>query len=96
MESHPQRLAAKGKSGQMQDLLADIQRKITDAVIYHKRGQIEEADRLYREILAMYPNHGDSLHLLGLIVHQRSTTTVNLPGKAIGWPPPSVSNVKLK
>jgi len=36
----------------------------------HRAGRLDEADALYRRILAVEPNHVDSLHYLGLIAHQ--------------------------
>jgi len=41
-----------------------------DAVRHHSAGQLYEAERLYRNILSIDPNHADSLHLLGVIGHQ--------------------------
>jgi len=36
----------------------------------HQSGQLEDAEALYRQILAAQPNHPQALHLLGLIAHQ--------------------------
>ena len=33
----------------------------------HQAGRIADAERLYRQILQVDPNHADALHLLGLI-----------------------------
>lgn len=40
------------------------------ALALHRNGRLIEAGRLYREILAQRPNHGDALHYLGLLSHQ--------------------------
>ncbi len=40
------------------------------AVDYHRAGQLQEAEALYRNILESQPNHPDALHLLGGIAHQ--------------------------
>jgi protein O-GlcNAc transferase len=40
------------------------------AVQRHRAGRLVEAEALYRQILAVQPNHADALHLLGLIAHQ--------------------------
>ncbi len=51
----------------------------------HQAGQLKEAEGLYRQILAVEPNHADGLHLLGVIAHQtgHNETAVNLIGQAI-------------
>lgn len=41
-----------------------------DAVAHHQRGQLAEAERGYRAILASQPHHADALHLLGVIALQ--------------------------
>jgi tetratricopeptide (TPR) repeat protein len=37
---------------------------------HHQAGQLSDAERSYREILAIDPGHADALHLLGLIAYQ--------------------------
>ena len=39
------------------------------AVTAHDAGQLEEAEKLYRAILAVDPAHADALHGLGVIAH---------------------------
>jgi predicted TPR repeat methyltransferase len=41
------------------------------AIELHQRGQLAEAESLYRQILAVLPTHFDSLHLLGVIKGQQ-------------------------
>lgn len=41
------------------------------ALRHHQSGRLEEAERLYRQILQVDPNHADALHFLGVIAHQR-------------------------
>jgi tetratricopeptide (TPR) repeat protein/SAM-dependent methyltransferase len=71
--------AGVGPSARIAELLAAAQR-------YHQSGQLTEADGYYRKILAIDPNHVDSLHLLGVIAHQvgRNDMAVQLIRKAIG------------
>jgi len=51
----------------------------------HQSGRLARAEELYRQILAINPNHVDSLHFLGLIAHQvgRIDVAINLIGRAI-------------
>ncbi len=37
----------------------------------HQSGKLDEAERLYRQILSSQPNHIDANHLLGVLAHQR-------------------------
>src|ERR1700687_2476632 len=55
------------------------------AVAHHQTGALIEAERQYRHILTLAPNHADSLHNLGLIALQRgdATAAVELFDKAI-------------
>ncbi|KVM97809.1 tetratricopeptide repeat protein [Burkholderia diffusa] len=43
---------------------------IEHALAHHQADRLEEAETLYRQILAAEPRHADALHLLGLIGHQ--------------------------
>ena len=63
----------------------DIGNELKKAVQYHQTGKLPEAEKIYRKILTVDPNHSDSLHLLGLIAHQagKSLTAVELIHKAI-------------
>ena len=37
---------------------------------HHQAGQLQQAEALYRQVLAVNPGHADSLHLLGIIARQ--------------------------
>jgi Tfp pilus assembly protein PilF len=56
-----------------------------EAIQFHQRGQLGEAERIYRKILDHDPHHADSLHLLGVLAHQvgRDEISVELIRKAI-------------
>lgn len=41
------------------------------AATHHQRGQLREAEALYRQVLAAVPDHFDALHLCGVLMHQR-------------------------
>jgi predicted O-linked N-acetylglucosamine transferase (SPINDLY family) len=66
-------------------MAAIIEQVLDRAAILHRAGRLAEAERLYRQILAINPSHADSLHLLGVIAHQagHSDQAVDLIGKAI-------------
>ncbi|MBF0587691.1 MAG: tetratricopeptide repeat protein [Magnetococcales bacterium] len=38
---------------------------------HHQSGQLDQAERIYQQILAAFPNQPDALHLLGAIAHQK-------------------------
>ena len=40
------------------------------AIQHHRAGRLNEAETLYRQILATDSNHPDSLHMLGVLAHQ--------------------------
>src|SRR4051812_44596194 len=42
----------------------------TQANEAHRRGQLAEAEALYRQLLTRNPNHSDALHMLGPLAHQ--------------------------
>jgi tetratricopeptide (TPR) repeat protein len=44
---------------------------LQNAVALHQRGQLNEAERIYRDILGADPDHFDATHLLGVIFLQR-------------------------
>ena len=62
-----------------------VQRLMESAVRSHQAGQTAEAERLYRRILAIDPNHVDGLHNLSLIAHLsgRADLAMRLSSQAI-------------
>ena len=50
---------------------APIARWFGGALAHQRAGRAAEAERVCREILSVHPSHGQTLHLLGLIEHQR-------------------------
>lgn len=55
------------------------------AVRHHQAGQIDDAQRLYRQVLQVEPRHADALHLLGLIAAAagQNDLAVRLIGMAV-------------
>jgi tetratricopeptide (TPR) repeat protein len=55
------------------------------ALRHHQAGRLNEAEPLYRRVLAVNPRHSNSLHLLGVIAHHhgRHDQAVDLIGGAI-------------
>ena len=62
-----------------------IQERLQEALARHRAGQLAEAERLYRQILAIDPRHADGLHLLGMVAYQegRLETAADLIRQAI-------------
>ena len=49
----------------------DVSRKLQEAVHCHKTGRLESAEKGYRRILEILPDHADTLHLLGLVYSEK-------------------------
>jgi tetratricopeptide (TPR) repeat protein/SAM-dependent methyltransferase len=64
---------------------SEVAAVFAQAVRHHQAGELRDAERLYRDILARDPNHTKSLNFLGLIAHQlgRNDAALELIGKAI-------------
>ena len=63
----------------------DIARTLETAQTLHQAGRLDEAEGLYRQVLAVDPDHAHGLHLLGVIAHQRghNKLAVDLIGEAV-------------
>ncbi|HVO90815.1 MAG TPA: tetratricopeptide repeat protein, partial [Casimicrobiaceae bacterium] len=44
---------------------------LQQAMAHHQRGQLVEAEQLYRAVIAQDPAHFDALHMLGVLCLQR-------------------------
>ena len=62
-----------------------MQDALQAAMRQHQLGQLQEAGRMYQNILARNPNHSDALHLLGVVAHQlgHHPQAAELIGRAI-------------
>jgi tetratricopeptide (TPR) repeat protein len=70
---------------------AAINAKFQEGLALHQKGQLMEAERFYRGVLALAPAHFDALHLLGVLALQtlRAESGVALIRKAIALNPNS-------
>ena len=55
----------------------------------HRSGQLQEAERLYLEVLAAQPDHAEALHLAGIVAYQtgRLALAVERMGRAVAVKP---------
>jgi Tfp pilus assembly protein PilF len=66
-----QYLFAKQQGGTVkQGAFRGIQGMLGNALEHHRAGRVPEAERIYRQILAMDAQQADCLHLLGMIAYQ--------------------------
>jgi predicted TPR repeat methyltransferase len=66
-------------------ILATGSEGIALAIRRHQEGRIEDAAKVYRQVLAQQPKHGDALHFLGVAEHQmgRSDSALGYINRAI-------------
>ena len=71
--------------------LAKTTATIQQALALHQQGRLDEADKIYRAVLAANPYHFDALHLSGAIKHQqgRSAEALRLVAAALKAQPGS-------
>jgi len=68
---------------------ATINQTLAAAVTHHRAGRLDDAERIYRQVLAVVPNQPHALYLLGTLKGQRgqSDAAVELIGRAISLAP---------
>ena len=66
--------------------MATIPEALAYALQHHQAGHLLEAEHMYRQILAVEPNHADALHLLGVLAQQagKHEIAVEYISRAIG------------
>jgi tetratricopeptide (TPR) repeat protein len=47
-----------------------IDQAMQSALQHHKAGRLQQAEQMYRQVLALQPEHADAMHYLGVIAHQ--------------------------
>ena len=64
---------------------ARIDADLQNAIALHERGQLAEAEKLYRDLLKVDPDHFDAQHLLGVLKHRqgRNTEAIELISAAL-------------
>ena len=69
--------------------LTTIDQAMQIAMGHHQAGRLQEAEQLYRQILAQMPEHVAALHLCGVIAHQlgRNEIAIDLIRRAIALKP---------
>ena len=55
----------------MRDASPSVDTVLTAALAYHQRGQMAEAEKLYRQVLAANPRHAEALHFSGVAALQQ-------------------------
>src|SRR5271157_1906523 len=50
--------------------MATIPDVLAIAIQHHQAGRLQAAEQIYRQILAVEPNHADALHLLSVVASQ--------------------------
>jgi len=69
----------------------NLAQRIQQALDYHRRGQLPQAERLYGDVLALRPDYFEALHMLALIKMQRGelATALRLMSAALEARPKS-------
>ena len=50
--------------------MAKISEAFAIAIQHHQSGRLQEAEQIYRQIVAVEPNHAGAIHLLGVVAFQ--------------------------
>ena len=66
--------------------MATISEALALAIQHHQGGRLRAAEQIYRQILALRPDHAEALHLLGVVAHQsgKDELAVEYIERAIG------------
>jgi predicted TPR repeat methyltransferase len=74
---------------------ASLPERLAGAIARHRSGRLEEAEKVYAEVLAAEPDNVDALHYLGVLRHQqgRSYVALQLVSRAIKLKPDAVDAI---
>jgi predicted O-linked N-acetylglucosamine transferase (SPINDLY family) len=66
-----------------------VEQAVQTALGHHQAGRLAEAEKLYRQVLILSPDHAGVLHLLGILAGQagRTDASIELIGRAIAIEP---------
>ena len=70
-ESGPFTADEPGQSRSPQEQPAGVEAELHQALALHKQGRLDDAESLYRVVLASAPLNFDALHLLGIVQYQK-------------------------
>ena len=65
--------------------MATIPEALAIAIQHHQGGRLPTAVQIYRQILAVEPNHANAIHLLGLISRQVQVRRGDCLLSPLGW-----------
>jgi len=65
--------------------MPSVSEQLQKALGHHQAGDVDRAEKIYREIIRIDSRHSDALHLLGVAAHQKKkhADAINLIGQAI-------------
>ncbi len=71
------------------EMSVHLEQQFQTALAHHRRGERDQAQQLYQQILQLQPNHADALHLLGVIANERGNNqqAIELIQQAIQFEP---------
>jgi tetratricopeptide (TPR) repeat protein len=58
------------RASEKPELLARVRATLARGLELHQAGKLREAERLYRKVLTLHPEHFDALHMLGVVALQ--------------------------
>jgi Flp pilus assembly protein TadD len=77
------------RSSAKPELLARVRGTLARGLELHQAGKLQEAERLYRKVLTLHPEHFDALHMLGVVALQggRAGYAIDLIERALRQKP---------